>query len=421
MEIDSLAERILCDINAVFRRDPNIDEFDIIPVLDAQNKSPVIHEGHKFALEAWCVKHVYYYCYNRLMEWKEQKKKADSSTVLQWSVAILLINPDVQMVWNVRKEMIISGHLLPKDELNFTAIVLTRKPKCADIFSQRKWLLLNLLKKEHWWNNERKNEIVRAEFEICGLAANKYPNNYHAWSHRIWIVQKLIVVTQEILHKELESNKEWITCHVSEHSGLQYRQFLFDLLASWDKRTQSDRVGGGIICVPSDNRVTSVKNGKEENANRFLLPPGNEAVVASVVPSIGKLLRDELELVSGLQTVFDGHEALWYHRRYVLHSMNREGLLHCGRSRSTVANLKIGCNLLGPTYKKTKLENTTVPNRLPVHTLEKEVAFLEESVSKCENDAAHLGLLVKYKRWLELITGITLHGILNNSKNHHQF
>lgn len=412
MEIDSLAERILCDISAVFRRDPDIDEFDIIPVLDAQNKSPVIHEGHKFALEAWCVKHLFYYCYNKLLEWKEQKKKADTSTVLQWTVGILLTNPDVQMVWNLRKEMIISGKLLPKDDLKFTAIVLSRKPKCADIFVQRKWLLLNLFKNNRF-SHEHKNEILQTEFEICKLAANKYPNNYYAWSYRIWIIQTLINASHELLHKELESNEEWISCHVSEHSGLQYRQFLLDQLAAKsDKRAENDAEDG--ICS-SDNHITSIKssaeNGKETNANHLL---HSDETVIQTVPSISKLLHKELELVTGLLLIFEGHEALWYHRRYILYAMNREGLLQCNSISSSVGSLKITCNL-GPMYKKTKLE-TTVPNHLPVHSLEKEISFLEQCALKSENDDVQLGLLMKYKKWLEFITGVTVNSSLNNSK-----
>ncbi len=32
-------------------------------------------------------------------------------------------------------------------------------------------------------------EVVDREREVCTAAALKYPNNYNAWSHRIWLLK----------------------------------------------------------------------------------------------------------------------------------------------------------------------------------------------------------------------------------------
>lgn len=35
-----------------------------------------------------------------------------------------------------------------------------------------------------------RGEILSEELCVCEAAASRYPSNYNAWSHRIWVVQK---------------------------------------------------------------------------------------------------------------------------------------------------------------------------------------------------------------------------------------
>jgi len=58
----------------------------------------------------------------------------------------LLLNPEVTTFWNMRRELVIDGYLRPNDELLFSAVVLTFKPKCAEIFNYRRWIFSNILK-----------------------------------------------------------------------------------------------------------------------------------------------------------------------------------------------------------------------------------------------------------------------------------
>ena len=85
----SLARRILRDLRIIFEREPNLWvqkhcslanitqftslscslEFDIIPIEDKIcNKSPVILQDHRLALESWSIKHLYQYTYHQFIE-----------------------------------------------------------------------------------------------------------------------------------------------------------------------------------------------------------------------------------------------------------------------------------------------------------------------------------------------------------------
>lgn len=130
-------------------------EFDIVPMeVNFKNRSPVLHTENCLGLESWCVKHVYMYCYSELMKkyfGKTVRKilKLTSLTCERLTKLInitLLLNPELNTFWNKRREMVAKGFLEVSNELVFTRIVLSRKPKCNDAFSYRRWLLESILK-----------------------------------------------------------------------------------------------------------------------------------------------------------------------------------------------------------------------------------------------------------------------------------
>lgn len=129
--------------------------FDIVPVeTNFQNKSPVLHFENCLGLESWCVKHVYMYCYSEIMDkhFSKPKRKAlkVSSTISDRLTKLLnvtlLLNPELSSLWNKRREMVQRLFLEKPSELRFTRLVLSRKPKCNDAFSYRRWLLDAILK-----------------------------------------------------------------------------------------------------------------------------------------------------------------------------------------------------------------------------------------------------------------------------------
>lgn len=68
----------------------------------------------------------------------------DMGRVNKLLLGVLLLNPDVTVFWNMRREMVQRSHLDPHSELHFTSVVLSRKPKSAEVFIYRKWLLKTL-------------------------------------------------------------------------------------------------------------------------------------------------------------------------------------------------------------------------------------------------------------------------------------
>lgn len=113
---------------------------------------------------------------------------------------------------------------------------------------------------------------LRNELAITLRAAECYADNYTAWSHRSWLVERFMSDKKRKLFCELQGMRIWAERHVSDNCGFHYRQSLLKHL----------------------NNVCS----KREMIH---------------------LLLSELELTTDLIWTFPGHEVVWHHRRFLSH------------------------------------------------------------------------------------------------------
>jgi protein prenyltransferase alpha subunit repeat containing protein 1 len=106
-----------------------------------ENKSPVIYMSQNLGLESWCIKHIYAYAHKTILNNKKGNMKALlSPQVVKYLNCVILINPDQSSFWNVRRQLFERNRLDITKEFQFSAIVLTKKPKCNEAFAYRRWL-----------------------------------------------------------------------------------------------------------------------------------------------------------------------------------------------------------------------------------------------------------------------------------------
>ncbi|XP_069694205.1 protein prenyltransferase alpha subunit repeat-containing protein 1 [Periplaneta americana] len=308
------AERILADLEAAFRKDPKLKEFDIVPVTVNNNKSPVLHVEHSLGLESWCVRHVYCYTYHRLMDARQlRSRREDPAMLARLLSGALLLNPDVTTFWNMRRELMLADRLDVQGELHFTTVLLSRKPKCAEAFAHRKWVIGRLL-----LAGADKEELLEEELQVSQYAADRYPNNYHAWSHRMWCVTHLAPSATVPLFKEWTTSEQWVSSHVSDHSGMQYRQFLLDRLLKLTHPACEDIAESGTRSLQqllSSSKAIHVSCSQDGDTTHNLK-------TSAFSRPLG-LIASELLLNMELILRFAGHEALWCHRRYLLMSFKK--------------------------------------------------------------------------------------------------
>ncbi|XP_035223465.1 protein prenyltransferase alpha subunit repeat-containing protein 1-like isoform X2 [Stegodyphus dumicola] len=323
------------------------DEFDILPVHESiRNTCPVIHIEHKVALEDWCIKHVYVYAYNKFFAWKKKPYKFESDKLLIWTCAILLINPEIETVWNARK-----------------------------------WILLELIKNKP--STCTLQQIIEHEFLLCTRVANLYPNNYYAWCHRSWIIQEILHVCLKTVSDELARMEHWVSTHISDYSGFHYRQFLLSCFSSRKKLSNKH-----VSSCPL--HITHLEGeGNMKCNSRYM--NGSEIIHFS------DTLEKELILLSSLQTSYPGHETLWYHRRYVLYEF--QYIKNLGESCPVkLKNMDGVCIQDVVQCKRHKLEcnfcNTSDWDLL------KEENFLTHCIQRAKNNDWEKQLIERHLKWL---------------------
>lgn len=119
----------------------------------------------------------------------------------------------------------------------------------------------------------------------------------------------------QTVFEELERTEKWASTHVSDHCGFHYRQFLLSHLHNKPSLINNQPLS-------STNTENLLDNPCQNNEASMVLK--ND----SVDLSFDKAIRKELDFLGSLQIAYPGHEALWYHRRYILQEIGKLGTVY---------------------------------------------------------------------------------------------
>ncbi|XP_054664737.1 protein prenyltransferase alpha subunit repeat-containing protein 1 [Grus americana] len=427
-EVAVLVQRVVKDIRNAFQRNPHIDEIGLIPCPEARyNRSPIILVENKLGVESWCVKFLLPYVHNKLLLYRQRKQWLNKDELIDITCTLLLLNPDFTTAWNVRKELILSGTLNPLKDLHLGKLALTKFPKSPETWIHRRWVLQQLIQENSLPSPvtkgnlgaapvERIHRLVQEEMNVCSEAAGRYPSNYNAWSHRIWVLQHLGNLTVKILLDELSSTKYWVSMHVSDHSGFHYRQFLLKSLIG---RTVTDN---NVLVL---NQMVNEQNPsleKEESAG------AEAAFVEEQSVDLPRCLEEELELCTELIDNYPGHETLWCHRRrvfYLQHHLsnklpllsavlpsvnNRDETLNNSHHSPATSHMVQPMDVDGSNESSSKQGYTQVTKRLKRAPLqdslgpEMEYRFIDKVLTTCR-DVDQARFATAYRKWLVTFLG----------------
>ncbi|XP_035854886.1 protein prenyltransferase alpha subunit repeat-containing protein 1 isoform X2 [Sander lucioperca] len=371
-EVDVLVQRVVKDITNAFKRNPNIDEIGVIPCPEARyNRSPIVLVENKLGVESWCVKFLLPYVHNKLLLYRQRKHWLEREALADITCTLLLLNPDFTTAWNVRKELLQCGVLNPEKDLYLGKLALTKFPKSPETWIHRRWVLQQILRQcsAVGWKHQRgeaeqadaersqqlSDHLARTlhqEMKVCSDAACRYPSNYNAWSHRIWVLQHMAKGNVKVFHDELSSMRLWVSMHVSDHSGFHYRQFLLKELITELSQTPASTPPSSPQRRHSPVPDSTSPPPSQGPANGEL--SGAEAA-AEEDRQLLQLFHQEVELCSDLIQSFPGHETLWSHRRHVFylwHHWRREH--HCS---SNGGNTSVRLNNSDPTLAEVSAQS----------------------------------------------------------------
>ncbi|VCX43409.1 unnamed protein product, partial [Gulo gulo] len=366
------------------------DEIGLIPCPEARyNRSPIVLVENKLGVESWCVKFLLPYVHNKLLLYRTRKQWLNKDELIDVTCTLLLLNPDFTTAWNVRKELILSGTLNPIKDLHLGKLALTKFPKSPETWIHRRWVLQQLIQETSLPSfvtkgnlgtvpAERTQRLIQEEMEVCGEAAGRYPSNYNAWSHRIWVLQHLAKLDVKILLDELSSTKHWASMHVSDHSGFHYRQFLLKSLIS-------QTVIDGTVLEQNPLRSEPALLKDEEAA----------ASTEEARINLPRLLEEEVEFSTDLIDSYPGHETLWCHRRHIFYLQHH---LSAGPHMSQAMEVDglNDCSKQGYSQETKRLKRTPAPDS---RGLEMEHRFIDQVLSTCRN-VEQARFANAYRKWL---------------------
>ncbi|XP_062369416.1 protein prenyltransferase alpha subunit repeat-containing protein 1 isoform X5 [Cinclus cinclus] len=297
------------------------------------------------------------------------------------------------------KELILSGTLNPLKDLHLGKLALTKFPKSPETWIHRRWVLQQLIQENSLPSLatkgnlgvapvERIHRLVQEEMNVCSEAAGRYPSNYNAWSHRIWVLQHLAKLTVKVLLDELSSTKYWVSMHVSDHSGFHYRQFLLNSL---------------IHRMVTDNNIQQNQTVNEQNPSlqREEESAGTEdACTEEQSVDLPRRFDEEMELCSELIDNYPGHETLWCHRRCVFYLQQHISNSHMAQAMD-VDGLNESCSKQSYTQETKRLKRAPVQDSLGP---EMEYRFVDKVLSTCR-DADQARFATAYRKWLVTFLG----------------
>lgn len=187
-----MTEDLINELSAIL--DNNfIDEIGITldPLLP-----PIFHVDSKLGIAKSVLKPVFTYAIEQLYRLRSMIVSEEGqrtiipqmyTNLLNVSRVVLIIKGDFPIAYDVRKGLIGGGHLITKKELEFTALLFTRHPKCPSGWQHRRWCLTHRTARSEIVN--LKPAEVETERELCRVMAEAHPKNYYAWVHRLWLLQ----------------------------------------------------------------------------------------------------------------------------------------------------------------------------------------------------------------------------------------
>ena len=240
--------------------------------------------------------------------------------VMDITSKLLIVNPDVQTLWNYRREVLLEWRSLAveqtnqvnqedqtspeevfdskcRDELLFVEQCLPKNPKSYSCWHHRQWILQSMFKPD-----------IDRELQLCDFALSKDSRNFHTWDHRKFLAD----TTGLALAGELEFTEKQIhgTSNKSEgHSNRgNFSNFsawfvracllteghdkgLLDMKTQWDEEYY--RIANAIFVEPNDQSawfyhkwLTSIDLGNNmRTSGLHNKPPGEVITITQVVLS----------------------------------------------------------------------------------------------------------------------------------------
>lgn len=203
---------------------------------------------------------------------------------------------------------------------------------------------------------------------------------------------------------------KWVSSHVSDHSGFHYRQHLLDKFVNLPpcgfsvvRKCTIDIEQNSLWSLQMFlSPLESKDDSQLTEATKFILCESLDSQCEKIESIPLGLILSEFFFNTDLLLVYPGHEAIWYHRRFILNAF-RDFVCHLKTTECQHFSTHKDNN--GVSLEKTKRMETlgdTLMHRL--------VRFETVLYSRCRADKdRQASSAEKHRAWLASIMKINLH------------
>ncbi|KAK4056981.1 Rab geranylgeranyltransferase [Microbotryomycetes sp. JL221] len=227
-----------------------------------------------------------------------------TSDTLALTSRVLLLNPEYQTGWSIRRRVLING-ILPtmsneddkvkqlEQDVQLTNQALQYNPKNYSVWEHRKWCLQTMGTKANW----------KSELKMVELYLDKDGRNFHTWDYRRYLVSTLNAlprtegVPRPTTESELTFTTKKISASFSNFSAWHYRTKLLNKLwqeRGWDEKHEDrrrqvdqefDLIKQAVWSDPNDQSAWLY--------HRWLVGKGDLEIVQREIAGIEELLEEE--------------------------------------------------------------------------------------------------------------------------------
>jgi hypothetical protein len=194
-EIDS----ILQELYTILGKHKGIQSLDYIPSSSIESPFAIYEESEKvLGIKTGILKPLFKYVYAQCLSYI-QRQRAPVECLIEnsnWDIEFisriaLFIKGDLNVIYNLRKQLILDRPELLSQEIPFTTIVFSKHSKSPSGWEHRRFCYQTRSKLKNNPQLQLSMMEIVTEQELCRKMAENYPKNYYAWMHRLWLLQFL--------------------------------------------------------------------------------------------------------------------------------------------------------------------------------------------------------------------------------------
>jgi protein prenyltransferase alpha subunit repeat containing protein 1 len=219
MEVGMEMEDIYHEILRVWKEEAVV-EIEFAPIL-----SPpfVLYAEKTLALSMKILKPLYLYVYQKFLDECKQYRQTIQANgcaltnttmtevLMNSSLVLLTVKADFPMAYNIRKEILQFCPEMERfgQEIQCLHVLFSRHPKSPSAWQHVRWCYsqrhalrstlastststrIAIAKQDNQHEVLLLGNELESEREICRRSAEKYPKNYYAWMHRLWLLPQM--------------------------------------------------------------------------------------------------------------------------------------------------------------------------------------------------------------------------------------